>query len=249
MPPSAAIAVIGNEILSGKFADANSPFLIGALRELGVDIGRVVMIPDEVPDIAATVRGLSERFDFVFTSGGVGPTHDDVTMEGIALGWGVEVAPLPGLVELLKKFYGAEPTSAQLRLAEAPVGAELIYGTDPIWPVTLFRNVYIFPGVPALLRRKFNSVKERFRAAEIFADRVYLAADESDFADALISVVAAHPDVEIGSYPRFEEKRYRVVLIVESRSRESLAAAVKALETALAEWTIEPETAEADEPS
>ena len=239
MASTAGIAVIGDEILSGKYADENASFLIGELRELGVALRRVVVLPDEVGDIAATVRGMAERFDHVFTSGGVGPTHDDKTMEGIARGFGVEVAVLPELVEMLEKFYGAPPTGAQLRIAEAPVGAAIIYGEDPSSPVVQFRNVTILPGVPSLFRRKFLSIRESFRQAPIRCARLFLRGDEASIADRLGAVVAAHPAVAVGSYPRFDETRYRLIVTVESADVAAVAAALAELRELFAEVLVE----------
>jgi molybdopterin-biosynthesis enzyme MoeA-like protein len=225
--------------LSGKFADENAVFLIGELRELGVDLKRIAVIPDELSEIAATVRGMSERFEHVFTSGGVGPTHDDLTMQGVALGFGVELVHLDGLIELLGAFYGPDLTPAQRRLAEAPAGAELVYGTDPAWPVVRFRNVYIFPGVPALFRRKFNAIKETFRGQPMICVQVHMRSDETAVAAELVVLDLAHPDVAIGSYPRFEE-RPRLIITVEGRDRSAVDAAVAAIREAFADKLIDP---------
>lgn len=241
--PTAGIAVIGDEILSGKFVDENAAFLIGELRELGVDLRRIAVIPDELGEIAATARGMSERFDLVFTSGGVGPTHDDLTMEGVALGFGVDVVHLDGLVELLTRFYGAELSDTQRRLAEAPAGSELVYGTDPAWPVVRFRNVYIFPGVPALFRRKFNSIKEQFRGEPVVCVEVHMRSDETSVAAELVGITRAHPDVAVGSYPRFpasqDDGRARLILTVEGRDRSAVDAAVEAIRQAFSDKLID----------
>lgn len=243
MAHTAGIAVIGDEILSGKFADENAAFLIGELRELGVNLRRIVVIPDELAEIAATVRGMSDRLDWVFTSGGVGPTHDDRTMEGIALGFGVGVTQLDGLVALMREFYKSEPTPARLRLAEAPVGSELVYGTDPKWPAVRFRNIFVLPGVPPLFRRKFLSIRETFRGRPVVCSRVFVTGDEADIADPLAEVVARNPEVDIGSYPRFEESRYRIILTVESRDSAAVKAAVADLTGVLGERVVEVEEA------
>lgn len=240
MAATAGIAVIGDEILSGKFADENAVFLIGELRALGVDLRRIAVIPDELGEIAATVRGMSERFDHVFTSGGVGPTHDDKTMEGIALGFGVEVVHLDGLLELLARFYGgADLSPAQRRLAEAPRGAELVYGTDPAWPVVRFHNVYIFPGVPALFRRKFSSIRESFRGEPLICARIHLRSDETSLAAALDDIDRRHPAVAIGSYPRFEDGP-RLIITAEGRDRGAVEAAVAEITAAFADRLVEP---------
>lgn len=158
MVRSAGIVIIGDEILSGKFADENAAFLIHELRALGVDLRRIDMIPDDIADIAATVAAASARFDWVFTSGGVGPTHDDVTMAGVAAAFSTLVARHPDLEAKVRGHYGATVAEANLRLAETPIGAELLYGHDKIWPVVTMRNVHILPGVPPLFRRKFVDI-------------------------------------------------------------------------------------------
>jgi molybdenum cofactor synthesis domain-containing protein len=222
---TAAIVIIGDEILSGKFAEENAAFLIGELRTLGVDLKRIVIIPDDLDDIAATVTEASARFDHVFTSGGVGPTHDDLTMAGIARGFSTTVARQPELEARVRAYWGAKLDEANLRLAEVPVGAELVYGKDQVWPVVAYRNVYILPGVPSLFRRKFVDIRDRFRSEPVTVSRVYVDADEGQIAAVLDGVVAAHPSVKIGSYPRFSEKDFRVLLTLEGRDAAAVASA------------------------
>jgi molybdenum cofactor synthesis domain-containing protein len=214
---TAGIAIIGDEILSGKFADENAAFLIGELRSLGVDLKRIVMIPDELDEIAATVTDLAARFDHVFTSGGVGPTHDDVTIEGIARGFGVRVVREPELERRVRAYWGAKLAEPNLRLADVPEGCELVYGKDQVWPVVAYRNVYILPGVPALFKRKFVDIRDRFRTDPVTTARVYVDADEGQIAADLDVVVAAFPSVKIGSYPRFSERDFKVLLTLEGR--------------------------------
>jgi molybdenum cofactor synthesis domain-containing protein len=194
---SAGIVVIGDEILTGKFADENAVFLIGELRALGVDLRRVTMIPDDVDDIAVTVTNFSARFDHVFTSGGVGPTHDDLTMQGIAKGFGTRVVRQPELEQRVRAYWGEKLAEPNLRLADVPEGCELVYGKDQIWPVVAYKNVYILPGVPALFKRKFIDIRDRFRAEPVTVARVYIDADEGQIADDLNAVVAAFPSVRI----------------------------------------------------
>ena len=237
----AGIVIIGNEILSGKFADENARLLIGELRELGVELARIAVIPDLVDDIAETVSRFAARFDVVFTSGGVGPTHDDVTMEGIARGFATRVVRHPELEKLLRSYYGEQLTGSHLRLAEVPEGTELVYGTDPVWPVMEFRNVYILPGVPALFKRKFVSIRERFRQAPFHTGRVYVMADEANIAPELDRVVAAHPAVAFGSYPRFDEPTYRILLTVESHDPDAAGRATRDLASALGQVVVRVE--------
>ena len=230
---TAGIAVIGDEILSGKFADENAAFLITELRALGVDLRRVVIIPDDLADIAATVPELAARFDHVFTSGGVGPTHDDVTIAGIATGFGTHVVRHPDLEAKVRAYWGDKLAEPNLRLADIPAGAELVYGTGDVWPVVLYRNVYILPGVPALFRRKFVEIRDRFRAEPVATARVYVDADEGQIAGDLDATVAAFPAVKIGSYPRFSETDFRVMLTLEGKHADEVAAAQAMLVTRL----------------
>ena len=239
----AAVVIIGNEILSGKFADENARFLIGELRDLGVALGRISVIPDDIDDIAETVPRCAARFDAVFTSGGVGPTHDDVTMAGLARGFSTRVVRHPVLEELLRQYYGDRMSDSHLRLAEVPEGAELVYGEDSAWPVLAYRNVYILPGVPSLFRRKFLSIRERFRSRPFFIARIYVMADETTIAPDLNRLVVAHPQVSFGSYPRFDETEYRVLLTVESQDRAEVMSAAGELAAALGSLVVRVEDA------
>ncbi|WP_428264191.1 competence/damage-inducible protein A [Haliangium sp.] len=242
MEKTAGIVIIGDEILSGKFVEENARFLIGALADLGVSLRRVSIIPDEHDDIGDTVRWHAERFDWVFTSGGVGPTHDDLTIPAIAAAFGAGVVVDPSLAQVLRDYWGDGMPAANLRLAEMPEGAELVRGpagtTTERWPVVCYRNVYILPGVPRLFQQKFLDIRERFRCVPMAWARVYIDAQEGRIAERLDHVVATHPAVKIGSYPRFGETDFRVLLILESHDREALAAATTALEHSLAEWLV-----------
>jgi len=227
---TAAAIVIGDEILSGKFAEENAAYLIRELRALGVSLRRVVYIPDVVQDIADTVAECARRHDHVFTSGGVGPTHDDLTMEGVARAFGVRVVRDPRLEQLLRDFYGARLEERNLRMADVPEGAHFVDADHPSWPVTAFRNVYILPGVPIIFRRKFDAMKERFRQASVpHVRRVYAMAEEGELAAHLDAIVAEHPGVEVGSYPRFDATDYRVIVTLESREPAAADAACERL--------------------
>jgi len=215
--PTAGIVIIGDEILSGKFADENAQFLIGALSRLGVNLRRITMIPDEVDEVARTVVDVAHRCDHVFTSGGVGPTHDDVTMAGIARGFGTDVIREPELEAKLRGYWGDGIADANLRLADVPRGSVLVYGRDVVWPVVRFQNVYILPGVPALFRRKFLDISDRFRSTPVAIGRVYIMADEGELAPHLDAIVAQYPMAKLGSYPRFDEPDFRVLVTLESQ--------------------------------
>ena len=229
MPRTAALLVIGNEILSGKVRDRNAYFLCTELRKLGVEVRRLVGILDEVETIGREVRALSVDHDFVFTSGGVGPTHDDVTMEGIAAGFGTRAVHHPRLEETLRKHYGDDVNEAKLRMALVPDGADLIEVEGLFYPMIVFRNVYIFPGVPEILEQKFMAIRERFRDQPYHLRRVYLQAGEGEIAETLQGVVDEHAGIDIGSYPTWNMKDYRVLVTVESLDEAELGRAFDAL--------------------
>ena len=227
--PEAAILVIGDEILSGKTADQNAQLLIGELRELGVALKRILVIPDDVEEVAASVRALADRFDYVFTSGGVGPTHDDVTLIGVARAFAVPIVRQPELKARLRRHFGERIDEAKLRMADVPEGAELIETAEMRWPVLVMRNVFILPGVPELFRKKFLALRERFRVAPFFARAVFTQEDEFDIAAQLSDVATAHPLVAIGSYPNFASEEYKVKVTLESKDETALLAALEAL--------------------
>jgi len=227
--PTAAILVIGDEILSGKTEDQNARLLIGELRELGVALRRIVVIPDDVEEVSAFVRDLSSRFDHVFTSGGVGPTHDDVTLAGVARAFDVPLVRHPNLEARLKTYFGADVDESRLRMADVPEGAELLIPEETRWPMLAVKNVFILPGVPELFRKKFMAIRERFRVAPFFACAIYTLQEEFDIAGGLRAVADAHPQVAIGSYPSFSSSEYRVKVTLESKDGGALEAAANEL--------------------
>jgi len=227
--PTAALLVIGNEILSGKVVDTNSPFLAGELRELGVDLERIVTIPDEIDVIAREVRALSNAHDFVFTSGGIGPTHDDLTMDAIAKAFDRKLELNQSMMERMERAQGSPPNDSQRKMAMIPAGAQVIDAGDLWFPVVIVENVHIFPGIPKLLQQKFRSIRERFRGIPFQLRRIYVTRRESDIADHLNDLLVEFPELMLGSYPRVEERDYRVLLTLESRDGDYLLRAEQSL--------------------
>lgn len=232
--PSAAIIIIGNEILTGKFADENGPWLISRLRELGCDLGRLVVIPDVPAVIASEVRACSAAFDHVFTTGGVGPTHDDLTFPAVAAAFDVPVERHPTLEGILRRRMGEACNDAALRMAEIPAGAELWWDGEVRYPLVVMRNVVIFPGVPALLRLKFDAVAHRFASVPVRTERLWTESTEPEIADVLTAAAERWPAVAIGSYPRFELQPPRVLVTLEGRDEEALEACVAFVAAGLA---------------
>ena len=225
MARTAGIVLIGNEILTGKIVDANASYLCRELRGLGVEVRKIAVIPDEVELIAAEVDEQSRLFDHVFTSGGVGPTHDDVTMEGVARALGVGVFRDPRLVRLLEGFHKGRLNEARLKMAEVPEGAVLIPGENLVFPAVVVRNVYILPGVPEIFRQKFEALRERFREAPFHLCSVFVNMPEGTLADHLNDVLARHPDIVLGSYPEFSNTEYKVKVTLESKDADHVGRA------------------------
>jgi len=228
MAKTAAIVLIGNEILSGKIADANASYLCRELRELGVDVRRISVIPDEVDVIATELAACTRAWDIVFTSGGVGPTHDDVTIEGAARALGVPVVRHPALVELLRQYYGDRLTETHLKMAEIPEGAELV-GSDRLrFPTIVAGNVFILPGVPEIFRQKFEAIRERFRGSPYHLRNVFVSIGEGTLADYLNALLRDYPTLLLGSYPELANPEYRVKVTLESRDPGYLERALEA---------------------
>ncbi|MEO7035815.1 MAG: molybdopterin-binding protein [Polyangiaceae bacterium] len=236
---TAAALVIGNELLSGKIRDANVAELARALRALGIRLARVVMVPDEIPLIAAEVRALSEGYDVVFTSGGVGPTHDDVTVEGVASAFRVPVILDPKLSDLLRGVYGERITDAHLLMARVPEGAALCGSPDVEWPTPVMHNVWILPGIPDLFRLKLLTARAWLRGpTPFFSHALFLRIEEPLLKPLLDEVVARHPNVEIGSYPKWFDPTYRTQITFDASTSEAAQAALEDLRNLVAEGDV-----------
>ncbi len=236
--PTAGILVIGNEILSGKVVDTNSPYLCERLRGLGVDVERIVTIPDDVETIASEVRAMSGAYDYVFTSGGIGPTHDDLTIEGVAAAFGRGVKVDEKLEAMLRAALGDDLNESQLKMAMVPTGATLIDASDKWFPLVVVENVYIFPGIPEGLHRKFESAVDRFSGVPYVLRRVYVKRNESEIVETLNALLEAFPDLILGSYPKLREAAYRVLLTLESRDQDYVQRALDRLLADLPESAI-----------
>ena len=226
MPKTAGIILVGNEILSGKIADANAAYLCRELRALGVDVRRISVIPDDIQLIAQEVAAFSRAHDVVFTSGGVGPTHDDVTIEGVAVGMATKVVRHPMLVEILERHFRDRLKEPHLKMAEIPEGAELVGGETIRFPTVLMGNVYVLPGVPEIFRQKFEAIRGRFRDQPIHLKNVFVAIGEGILADYLNRLLADYPLLLLGSYPEFSNPEYKVKVTLESRDRGYLEGAL-----------------------
>jgi len=226
---TAAALIIGDEILSGKVADTNGPLLIALLKELGVQLGRLVYLGDSIPEIAAEVRHCADHYDAVITSGGIGPTHDDCTVAAVAEAFGVDADRNPDLEAMIRAWWADRLTDDALRMADVPAGARLLHGGDGLLPLVVFRNVYLLPGIPRLFEAKLGALRSELAGRRLALSSIYLRSDESGVAALLRQVDGEFPDVKIGSYPRLEAEDFRVWVTVEAEDGDVLAQAVARL--------------------
>ena len=228
---TAALVVIGEEILSGRTRDENISHIALYLTKIGIGLREVRVVRDVGAEIVATVNELRARYTYVFTTGGIGPTHDDVTTEAIAMAFGVEAAIDPRAVEAMRKGYrGAELSPARLRMARIPQGAELIDNPVSRAPGFMLGNVIVMAGIPRIMQVMLDAVAPRLKKGRpMLARSVRIDAPEGDVATGLAAVQAAHPHVQIGSYPFFEKGRLGTYVVLRSVDEGLLAAALGAL--------------------
>jgi molybdenum cofactor synthesis domain-containing protein len=226
-PKTAAALVIGNELLSGKVEEANVPVLARTLRALGIKFRRVVMILDDVEEIAREVRALSLAHDWLFTSGGVGPTHDDVTIEAVAKAFDVPVVTSPVMEQMLLDHYGARCSDGHLRMALVPEGAALETTEEVRWPTVRMQNTWVMPGIPEVFRMKIPVVVARIAegAAPFVSRAVFTKMDEGDLKPLLDAIVQLFPDVDVGSYPKWLDAAYKTKLTFDGRDEARVHAA------------------------
>ena len=212
-----AAIIIGNEVLTAKVVEANGSHLVRRCRERGVRLASMHVIPDEVDCIVETLALTRRRARFVVTSGGVGPTHDDVTVRAVALALGRKIVTSPRLVELLRSGWkNEEPPAAALRMAEAPEGSELVESKDAGYPVLVCDGVYMLPGVPEFFRLQLEVVLSQLPGTPLVLRNLYLRAREADIARSLDAIAMAMPQVAFGSYPTFDPSLdYHVKITIE----------------------------------
>lgn len=233
MSRTAAALIIGNEILSGKIADTNTTFLARGLFELGIQLRRVVVCPDEVAAISKELSELRHTHDLVFTSGGVGPTHDDVTIEGVAASFGLPVVRSEAVQNMIRRYYGSRATEAHFRMANMPQGAEMIRSSEAPWPTVVIENVFVLPGVPEIFELKFTDLRKRLDDGhEFHSQAVYTLSGEGEIASLLERIVDRFPGVMVGSYVKWQAEDYRTKIAFDG---DDLEAVTKAADMLVAE--------------
>ncbi|MDX1624170.1 MAG: competence/damage-inducible protein A [Gemmatimonadota bacterium] len=241
-PRTAAVLVVGDEILSGEVVDRNAPFLTRRLWELGIRVDRIVVLGDDREALAGEIAAMAEGHDYVLVTGGMGPTHDDVTREAVADALDRRLVRHPGARDMLADDYGERLTPAEARMAELPEGARVLRGRRELAYAFRVETVFAFPGVPILLRDIFEIAAEELLSTPFYKETVWVKGKEGDFSETLAEVDAAHPEVGIGSYPVLLDGRYRCKVVLRSRDEAALRAAVADVEAAL-ELDAPPESA------
>ena len=241
---TAALAVIGDEILSGRTQDKNVAQVALWLNEQGIRLAEVRIIPDDTSRIAETVNELRAAYDYLFTTGGIGPTHDDITVDALAEAFGVPVVVHPEARRILEDYYRDRPgglTEARLRMARVPEGAELIPNPMSGAPGVRFGNVFIMAGVPNIAASMLEALTGKLEGGRpVVSVTVGARAAESDVADLLRETEEANPGVAIGSYPFFKEGRYGANFVIRSEDEDLARRTSDELSERLREAGYEP---------
>jgi molybdenum cofactor synthesis domain-containing protein len=234
---TAALLVIGDEILSGRTKDRNIGYIADHCTNIGIELKEVRIVPDEEAEIVAAVNALRARYTYIFTTGGIGPTHDDITAVSIAKAFGVPIDVDPRALALLQPYYekrGMELTPGRLRMARIPVGAELVHNSISIAPGFMLGNVITMAGIPNIMQVMLDAVTPRLRTGRKMQS---VAIDLGHPEGAIAELFAAHqkefPDVPMGSYPTLRDNRPCTQLVLRSTEPDRLAAAVAGLEAKL----------------
>lgn len=238
--PACSALIIGNEVLTAKVVEANGAYLVRRFRERGVRLQSLHVVTDEVDCIVEALLLARRRAAYVVTSGGVGPTHDDVTVRAVALALGRRVVTVPRLAALLRQVWGSKaPPPEAMRMAEGPEGFELVESADDRFPVLGCDRVYMLPGVPELFRVQLEAVLPLLPGAPLALKTLYLRSREPDIAGALDAVALALPQVAFGSYPTWDASLdHRVKLTIEHEDREAVEAAAARLRADLPQGSI-----------
>jgi molybdenum cofactor synthesis domain-containing protein len=235
--PTAAVLVIGDEILSGRTKDSNSGFIADTLNDLGIDLEEVRVVADRKDAIIEAVRALSEKYTYVFTTGGIGPTHDDITADAVAEAFGVSLDIDPRARAILEARYentDFELNAARLRMARIPDGAELIENRISGAPGFKIGNVHVMAGVPAVMQAMMDTIIGTLPAASaILSESVEAKRGEGDVAALLEKLQGDYRSVRIGSYPYHDGTRFTTRIVLRSRDASALKAARAALDAAL----------------
>ena len=240
-PVTAAILVIGDEILSGRTKDKNIGYIAEYLTNIGIDLREARVVPDVIGEIADAVNALRHRYTYVFTTGGIGPTHDDITADGIAHAFGLPVVHHPRAVEILTEFLGDRINEARLRMARMPEGADLIENAVSKAPGWRIGNVHVMAGIPSVMQGMLDAIAPTLKTGTKMQSVTVegRGLKEGDVGGPLGEIQQAHPGVMIGSYPSFDGTRFTTALVVRSRDTALLEAAERDVQALVDRLTAE----------
>jgi molybdenum cofactor synthesis domain-containing protein len=242
---TAALLIIGNEILSGRTKDANLPFIADGLGEMGIRLSEVRVVPDVPDEIIAAVNALRAKYDYLFTTGGIGPTHDDITAECVARAFGRELIQNPEARQRLEERWantGIEMNEARLRMANTPEGATLIDNPVSAAPGFQVANVFVMAGVPKIMQAMFGSLRDRLvGGAPLLSRSIVCNLPEGKLATGLGDLQARYPGVDIGSYPSYAQTGFRVAVVLRHTDAEILDRAAEDVVALIAELGGEAE--------
>jgi molybdenum cofactor synthesis domain-containing protein len=234
--PTAAVLLIGDEVLSGRTKDKNLGFIADYLTALGVDLKEARVVADDELDIVAAVNALRGRYTYVFTTGGIGPTHDDITADCIAKAFGVEISHHPEASAILIKHFeaiGREPNEARMRMARIPHGATLIENVVSKAPGFRLENVFVMAGVPKVMQAMMDAIAPLLSGGvKVISRTIRFEGGEGDIAKPLKDIQMQFPTLSIGSYPFESERGFNTNLVVRGRDENALEQAVEAVKLA-----------------
>jgi len=229
---SASLLIIGDEILSGRTKDANLAYLAHWLNEVGIQLAEVRVVPDVEAEIAGAVNALRVKSDYLFTTGGIGPTHDDITVDSVATAFGVPVIKHPEAYQRMLDYYGEDKfTEARQRMTRVPEGAELIDNPVSIAPGIRIENVFIMAGVPKIMQAMLEGIRSHLRVGrKVWTQALTVHAPESKIADELGAIQEENPDTSIGSYPFYHTGSAGTQIVVRSNDQAALGKAMDAVQ-------------------
>jgi molybdenum cofactor synthesis domain-containing protein len=243
MTHTAAMLVIGDEILSGRTQDSNSNYVARQLATLGIDLREIRVVGDEEAEIVAALNALRARYDFIFTTGGIGPTHDDITADAVARAFGVGIGYHPEAYAALEARYAkGEFNDARKRMARIPDGASLIKNSASVAPGFQIGNVFVMAGVPMVMRAMMEEIVTRLpRGVPVQSVTISAELPEGAIAQGLAEIQKTQPQTAIGSYPWYRDGRYGAQLVARSRDADAVEAAAKAIEAMIVQLGGTPE--------
>jgi molybdenum cofactor synthesis domain-containing protein len=241
--PTAAIIIIGDEILSGRTQDTNVKYLAERMAALGIRLKQARVIPDVPQMIVDTVNEMRAQHTYVFTTGGIGPTHDDITTDCIAAAFGRKVIRHPRIVAAMREYFGEKINDARLRMANVPDGPDvsLIENEKSVAPGYRIANVFVMAGVPSIAQAMFEALVPTLTKGEpVFSQSVDAEVREGDIADALSHIQNAHPRVTVGSYPYVHSGKLGTSIVARSTDKAEISSVIHEVAAAMRALNAEP---------